>query len=233
MNCAILQPHYLPWIGYFYLINSVDYFIFLDDVKFSHQSWQNRNQILLNNKKVKILSIPVNFKENDYIDQVKIDDSKNWRKKHVNTIVQNYSKHPYFKDLNIIIDCINDLNLKKLSTLNIFIIKKICDKLSLNTNFIISSSLSIEGKRTEKLIKILKTFNCKKYFSNSGANKYLVEDQFEKKSNIELILNKKSFVNYQQYKNINFVSNLSFIDILANLGFEGFKKYLEEQKLNK
>ena len=86
MKCAILQPHYLPWIGYFHLINCVDIFVFLDDVKFTHQSWQHRNKIIQKNKETLMLTVPVNFKENDIILDVNIDDKLPWRKKHISTI---------------------------------------------------------------------------------------------------------------------------------------------------
>ena len=58
MYCAISQPCYLPWIGYFNLINNVDTFVFLDDVEFSHQSWQHRNKIIIN-KDSHLLTLPV------------------------------------------------------------------------------------------------------------------------------------------------------------------------------
>ena len=54
MIAAIMQPTYLPWAGYFNLINQVDIFFFLDDAQFAKQSWHNRNRILRNNKEVLI-----------------------------------------------------------------------------------------------------------------------------------------------------------------------------------
>ena len=52
MKCAIMQPHYFPWAGYFNLISKVnETYVFLDDVQFSKNSWQSRNQILVNGKK--------------------------------------------------------------------------------------------------------------------------------------------------------------------------------------
>jgi len=51
MKCTIMQPHFFPWSGYFNLMSKVDKFIFLDDVQYSKNSWQSRNQILINGKK--------------------------------------------------------------------------------------------------------------------------------------------------------------------------------------
>ena len=58
MKLAIMQPYFMPYIGYFQLINSVDKFIFYDDVTFIKQGWINRNQILINNK-ASLFSIPL------------------------------------------------------------------------------------------------------------------------------------------------------------------------------
>ena len=45
---AIMQPTFLPWVGYFDLIDQVDTFVFLNDVQFQKQTWQHRNK---NNQK--------------------------------------------------------------------------------------------------------------------------------------------------------------------------------------
>jgi hypothetical protein len=47
MMCAIMQPTYFPWAGYFSLLGMVDVFVFLDDVQFVRGSWQNRNRVLV------------------------------------------------------------------------------------------------------------------------------------------------------------------------------------------
>ena len=59
MTISIMQPTYLPWIGYFKLINNSDKFVFLDSVKFEEQSWQRRNKLIINNGKEKYYSIPI------------------------------------------------------------------------------------------------------------------------------------------------------------------------------
>ena len=62
MISSIMQPTFLPWLGYFQLINSVDKFVFLDDVQYSKGSWHNRNQILLSGKK-QWITIPIKKKK--------------------------------------------------------------------------------------------------------------------------------------------------------------------------
>tara|TARA_B100000767_G_C19742041_1_gene526666 strand:+ start:679 stop:1371 length:693 start_codon:yes stop_codon:yes gene_type:complete len=230
MYCAISQPCYLPWIGYFNLINNVDTFVFLDDVEFSHQSWQHRNKIIIN-KDSHLLTLPVK-KNNFLIKDIEIDDNKNWRKKHHDSICQSYAKHPFILDVKKIIIIILDKEIINLSDLNTQIIINLCHLLSIKTNFIFSSSLKIKGKRTEKLIKILNFLKCSNYISARGSKNYLESDCFEKNSKINLSFNKDDFPVYEQLNNTkNFISNLSIIDIVANIGIDGLKKYLYNCRL--
>ena len=232
MNCSIIQPHYFPWIGYFNLINSADYFVFLDDVKFHHQSWQHRNKILLNNNKSCLLTVPIKKTTGKFINDIIVDDGKNWRKKHFQTISQNYSKHPFFEDVATISGNILNNKLVRLADLNTAIILDLIKRLSIKTNFIFSSDLKMKGEKTDRIIEILRHLRCTKYFSNIGSKDYLFKDEFEKKSNRELVFNKASFEDYKQLNSKNFFPNLSIIDTLGNLGFKGLKKYLNNCKLN-
>ena len=58
MKCAIMQPHYFPWSGYFNLMSKVETYVFLDNVQFSKNSWQSRNQLIINDQK-KWIMIPL------------------------------------------------------------------------------------------------------------------------------------------------------------------------------
>ena len=92
---AILQSNYIPWRGYFDIMNSVDEFIFYDEVQYTKNDWRNRNKILTNHGS-KWLTLPVRLKTlSQLIKDTKIED-KLWSKKHWDTIKQNYSKAKYF-----------------------------------------------------------------------------------------------------------------------------------------
>ena len=94
-----MQPTYLPWSGYFGLFNCVDFFVFLDSVQFDKRSWQQRNYIRDNSDKI-LLSIPVLSKGQFHqkINQVKINNDLNWKKKHLNSIFHSYSKSKFFNE---------------------------------------------------------------------------------------------------------------------------------------
>ena len=92
------QPTYLPWLGLLHKISVVDLFVVYDDVEYSHQGWYNRNYILSKNGPI-LLVVPVirDFSNQPLHNQIKIDYSRNWPKKHINSLVQCYSTSPYFK----------------------------------------------------------------------------------------------------------------------------------------
>ena len=223
-----MQPHFFPWSGYFNLMSKVDKYVFLDDVQYSKNSWQSRNQILINGGK-KWITIPIKKSAlNTNINQKKIDPSGSWKIKQNKTIIQNYSKCPYVKNLEELIDYCNSLKYTNLSEYNISIIKFIANKLKIKTQFINSSSLKIEKDRTLKIIEILKRLNAKKYFSPIGAKDYLEEDEFEKKTNVKLIFNKFNQKPYPQKDIKNFIDYLSIIDLIANVGWTNASSYVKE-----
>src|SRR5258708_7586617 len=128
-TCVIMQPTYLPWAGYFNLIHQADAFVFLDDVQFEKQSWQNRNRVILDGQP-HWLTVSVNRESlQQKIFEITLDEKANWREKHVRLIEQVYSKKPFKSDLSEILELIIDKNTKLLNELNTKIIQKCCEKM--------------------------------------------------------------------------------------------------------
>jgi hypothetical protein len=226
MKCAIMQPHYFPWAGYFNLISKVDKFIFLDDVQFSKNSWQSRNYVIIDNK-FSVISVPLEKSKLQTIIKDKIiSPSKNWQEDQAKIISTSYSLHPFFKDLKELIFFFLNLKEERLSNFNIKIIKFISQKIKLDACFILSSDLNVKGKRTTKLISILENLQATEYFSTLGAKEYLVEDKFEQNTKIKLHFNNFISKPYSQENCSQFISNLSIIDIVSNLGWIGTRKYI-------
>ena len=98
-TCVIMQPTYLPWLGYFDLIRQSDIFVFLNDVQFSKQSWQVKNRIK-NLSEELMITIPVKKSSlSTKIDMVLIDNTKNWKKKHLKSIYLAYKKSEFFDEI--------------------------------------------------------------------------------------------------------------------------------------
>ena len=100
---AILQSNYIPWKGYFDLINMVDEFVLYDDVQYTHRDWRNRNKIKTSHG-LKWLTIPVRQERFEQkIIETKVID-KRWNTKHWKSLVQNYSKAKYFNEYKYIFE---------------------------------------------------------------------------------------------------------------------------------
>ena len=96
-SVGCLQPAYLPWIPFFERFLTSDYFVLLDDVDYWKHKYQNRSNIKINNNK-NLLTVPVHYKIKVPINQIKIDNSKNWKKKHYQSIAQTYNKSKFFSN---------------------------------------------------------------------------------------------------------------------------------------
>jgi hypothetical protein len=215
---AIMQPTYIPWSGYFALIESVEVFVFLDDVQFSKQSWQQRNRIKSSQGEL-TLTVPVSLKQSNSkcIKDVVIAPENKWRKTHLKSISNNYHKSEYFKVFYPVLEEVLNQEFTTLANLNIHIIREICDFLDISTDFVRSSEMNSSDGRVERLIDIISQLNGDTYISPPGSFDYLNENNLFQNSQIELLyLNYKHPVYKQQYG--EFISHLSVIDVLLNEG---------------
>jgi hypothetical protein len=234
-----MQPTYLPWAGYFALIELADVFMFYDTAQFSKSSWHYRNRILCQNE-VKWISLNIQHKHEQCLNETKILVLNKQIKKHSNTIKTYYAKAPYFNDAYEIILYLNKRVFEcqtepTLAALNIQIITFICEKLMLKTKLIRSSSIPvntdniiISEQRSGKLSHYLKAMKCTKYFSPIGAKEYIQTDNV-----IERLFH-TTYCDFtpQKYKqfshNESFAGYLSIIDVVANLGWEKASQYIKD-----
>jgi hypothetical protein len=228
MELAIMQPTYLPWVGYFDLINSSESFVFLDNVKFEKSSWQTRNRIPINNQP-HYLTVPVRGSRNQIIKDVMINDDINWRNKQSATLDMAYKKHPYGRwMLDIVLPLINDSSLNNLSKLNIDLIKSISKAIGMSSDFYLGSEIQAHGMKSFRLIEICHHFGSKRYYSPIGSMDYIEKEGAFRDNNIEVIYQDINMKEYQQAHVDNFISQLSIIDLMANLGADGAKKYIDD-----
>ncbi len=229
MRCAIMQPTYLPWAGYFNLMASVDVFVFLDDVQYEQQSWQNRNRILLDGKE-HYLTVPIkSVSYKTILADIRLAESKHWKAKHWKTLVSAYRKAPYGDEL---LDCLypifHEESFLHLVPLNQRIILELADRAGLKVKCVSASELECGGHRTEHVITICERLGCDTYLSPLGAREYLDADGFSLKTAINLEFQNYSPANYGQYRSNLFHSHLSFVDVVANQGFKQAGSYAME-----
>lgn len=225
MRCAIMQPTYLPWIGYFSLINAVEHFVFLDDVQLSKQSWQTRNRIIQNGSAL-WLSLNVNSKNDTLMKDAQFSNNF-WRAKHVRSIRQSYSNYSYFHELEDILHCI-DNGSNNLAEFNINLIKSIIHMLDIEVDFHVSSRLNVYGQRTDRLAYITKKLGCNTYVATAGSVDYMEEDGLSAFGDISIEPFNYNIVPYNQKKISSFVPQLSIVDAIANCGLIKVKHLIKE-----
>lgn len=220
-SIAILQPSYLPWVGYFEQIDKVDDFIYYDDVQYTKNDWRNRNRIK-EAKGVMWLSVPVKFQAGDLIKDVLIDNSKPWIRKHLNALKSNYSKSSYYTDIFPLLENVLNNRYDRLVELNKDLIQVVLDYLEITTNTHLSSELNVSGEKNDRLVKICKYYNAKEYYSGEAAKNYLDKVLF-RKNGINVTFQSFNHRAYSQQFNNEFIPYLSIVDLLFNEGKNSIK----------
>ena len=182
MNVVILQPSYIPWRGYFDQIRRADLFIFYDDVQYDKHGWRNRNQIKTLHGK-KWLTIPVNSKGvtgGVRIRDVRIDWSKPWADTHLKSLTTTYSKAPYFKEYLPVLESFYQRRDEFLADFTISSSIALAQELGItSTRFLRSSEMpDIEGRRTDRVIHILKRVGATHYLCGPSASSYMEPEKF-------------------------------------------------------
>lgn len=228
ITIAIHQPEHHPWLGFFKKMSQVDVFIFFDDVQYRSSGYQNRNYIKTNTGKT-LLSVPVLSKFDSKINEVKIDQTKHWEKKHKKSIITNYSKTDFFEEYKNKIEEIYETEYEYLVELNTKIIKFFLNELKIESKIVFSSSLNLDGGSPKKILEICKKFNADKYISGIHWGLENLNQKEFLDNGIEIEFQKFLHPTYKQY-HPPFISNLSTLDLILNEGKNG-KKILEESKV--
>lgn len=211
------QPVYLPGLILFHKIALSDVFVLLPDVQFQRHSWQQRNRVR-NGKEAIFLSVPVR-KSGDLsrtIRQTEIAPEP-WRKKHLTTLKQVYGKRPHFEAYFPTIEALISADYANLSDLNCALIRHFCEVLDLETEIVDSAELDHEGENQARLISLCQAAGADAYISNVGSAAYVQEEGFSTEG-VTHYWQAFSPPVYEQGK--PFLSNLSIVDALFNLGPE-------------
>ncbi len=224
---VVMQPTFLPWAGYFNLMAQADDFVFLDDVQLEKQSWQTRNRLIVN-RQVSWVILPVqHIGLNQTIAETQVDDARRWRQKLTRTFALNYGKHPHYAEACEMINIIETHPGSGLAELNESVICHASTRLGLSARIHRASKLGADGVRTKKLVELCKILDAEDYLSPVGSAEYLAEDRFSEKSSAKLRYQAYVPRAYPQRGHEIFHSHLSILDVVANLGWKGAKKYVE------
>lgn len=219
MRIAISQPAYLPWLGYFDLMEQVDTFVLLDSVQFEKQSWQQRNRIKTPSG-LQWLTVPVVFRGHfgQRICDVEIRDP-DFHRKHLRAIELNYRRSPFFNQyFPELAEILSRFSSQKLSLLTEQLIVWFAGTLGIRTKILRSSELEVQGKRSELLVSLCLRLRADSYLSPLGSSAYLMEE-------LSLFSTARIDVGFQHYEHPEyrqlfppFQSHASVLDLIFNEG---------------
>lgn len=216
---AILQSNYIPWKGYFDLINSVDEFVLFDDMQYTRRDWRNRNKIKTA-QGITWLTIPVQVK-GKYLQTIQdtVVSDPTWAQKHWRAFEVNYAKADFFQEQGQIFQNLYSeaTEEKNLSRINYQFISAICGILGIKTKISWSTDYKPSEGKTDRLVSICKQAGGSYYLSGPAAKIYLDETVFAHEG-IEV-----GYIDYNDYPEYTqlfppFEHFVSILDLIFNVG---------------
>lgn len=216
MLVGIHQSHYLPWLRYFEKVHRSEVFIVLDNIQFSKNGWQNRNKIKGPNGPL-LLTVPVYAKAGQRLDEVRINNTVDWRRKHWRGIEQHYRNAPYFADYAPFLEAAYRREWDALVELNDYLFRFFLDALGITTPIEYSSRLNVPGTATERLINLIRAVGGDAYYSGVYALDVYLDAHALDAAGIRLELQHWCAPVYPQAYG-EFASDLSIVDLLMHRG---------------
>jgi hypothetical protein len=214
---AVLQPGYLPWLGFFDQARRADLFMYYDDVQFDKHGWRNRNRVK-SPAGPHWLTVPVLHSGLDFprILDVELDRRVPWARKHIETIKHFYSRAPYLRRYLPQLEEVLNHSWDRLVDLDFAAAQLLFEWLEVKTPIVRVSELNIEGTRSERLLNLCKHVGATRYLSGDAARTYLDLDLFGQHG-IEVCWQDYHHPVYPQLHG-PFVSHLSGLDLILNCG---------------
>jgi hypothetical protein len=216
---AIIQPSYIPWRGFFDIIQAVDVFVFLDDVQYTVRDWRNRNRIKTQQGSSIWLTVPTRGGRDQLIADVEIDDGQDWRRKHLTSLRYSYGRSPFFERYQARLGELLLGGQSKLADLDIALTQQICEWLGIERRFARATELGASGVKDDRLIELVRKMNGDFYLSGPSARDYIQPEKFQQ-AGIQLAYH--DYSGYPEYPQIAppFDPAVSVLDLLFAVGPE-------------
>ncbi len=217
MRVAILQPGYLPWLGFFEQMARVDLFVYYNDVQYTKGDWRNRNRIKTASG-LRWLTVPVKKVPHDTpINRVEISYAEPWPDKHLRLIAEAYRRAPYFEPMYSQLCAILAKKFVLLQDLNAAVTQLLCSHLAIDTPTRWSSDLGLTATgKNERLIKVCQKIGADALYDGAAAAAFIDEAMFAE-AGIRVEFQAYEHPEYPQLHG-EFVSHLSALDLVMNAG---------------
>lgn len=231
MIVGIMQPYFIPYIGYWQLLNAVDQYVIYDDVNYIKGGWINRNKILINGTP-KYFNIPMlGASPNKLINEVEVNHDENILNKNLRVIEAAYGKAPFFNDvfplIKEMLKCEEDNIASYIATSTAII----CTYLDIRTRLIMSSDLDKDNTLAgqDKVLEICRILGATDYYNAIGGRELYSFTEFEKRG-IKLHFLRRNEIRYRQFGD-QFYPDLSIVDIMMFNSKKTVKDMLNEYTL--
>jgi hypothetical protein len=221
MKVANHQPQFFPYLGFFHKVKNADLLVVMDDVEFMQRGFQHRNYIKMQTGK-QWLTVPVFQKREQLINEVMIDTTQNWRRKHWATLQTSYSPAPFFRELSADLKpIILEGTQKTIAELDVDLMKWAAHHLGITTPMKLSSEIKPTGEKSQRHINICKLVGADTYYSGPGGKLYMDMAEFEAAGvKVEFQEGYQSREYTQLFPQHGFAPDLAVVDALFNLGPE-------------
>lgn len=231
MKLGIMQPYFIPYIGYWQLMNAVDKYVIYDDVNFIKGGWINRNRILMNGKP-QYFNIPmIGASPYKHINEITVNNDERLIDKNLRVLEGAYKKAPYYNDVIRIMEKILHCGEEIISDYIAYSFRIINEYLNIDTELIMSSTLDkdCELKGQEKVLAICKLLGATEYYNAIGGQELYSYSDF-KNEGIKLNFVDTDKIIYAQFGQ-EFQSNLSILDVMMFNSREKVQEYLSKYEL--
>ncbi len=232
MTLAIMQPYFLPYIGYLQLMNAVDTFVFYDDVAFINRGWVNRNRLLVNGQEY-LFTIPLKeASQNRTIREIALGADPKWRGKLLKTVEQSYRKAPFYKVVMPMIEKIVNFDAQNIAEYVVNSFDELTPYLGITTRLVPSSVVYANSylKAQERILDICQQEQATHYMNPIGGQELYTKARFAE-AGIRLDFMEANRVAYPQQTNQEFVPWLSVVDVLMNNDVPAVQSLLNEFEL--
>ena len=235
MRLGIMQPYFLPYLGYFSLINATDSWVVFDTVQYINKGWVNRNRVLSQSKDgVSYITVPVVKKSRDMlINETLIDNKQNWREKIFGQVNYYKKRAPYFFEVKKILEQILEFNTNYLAEINIYSLELICRYLNIPFNYRVFSKDTMDignvDEPDEWALEISIKMGANTYINPPGGKSFFNKSKYDN-AGIQLLFLNFQFTSYKT-NGLGFIPGLSVIDAMMFNSPEEINRMLDSYEL--
>lgn len=235
MKLSIMQPYFLPYIGYFSMIKNTNKFIAFDTVQFIKHGWIERNRILKQYGGWGYVAVPLlKHPFTSPIMDVKIDNTQDWRNKILSQVFHYKKIAPfYYKTVKVLEDAL-DIETDSITELDVHVLDVICRYLEIPFNCEIFSKMNLQiddvNAPDEWALNICKSMeNVDEYWNAIGGKEFFSKEKYQQE-NISLKFIKHNLPHYSQQGN-GFIEGLSILDVLMFNDVKATNQMIQEFSL--